>query len=137
MTDIDSFVSVEGKRKSKRSKMTEESLPVLLIVHGYSVSELGMYVSNHPVLDNVRGHFSANKRIGLFYTDEMHRILLEELREDIGQLGDSDDDDYSKVSTLYELFAGDLYGGRRPRRGEAYSATIHMHIEPARFRFLK
>ena len=136
MIEIDSFLPIEGKRKSKRIKM-EECLPVLLIVHGYSVSEIGMYVSDHPVLENVRGHFSANKRIELFYTDEMHKMLLEELRDDIGQLGDTDDDNYSKVSTLYTLFCGELYGGRKPKRGESYSATIHMYIEPARFRFMK
>lgn len=125
-------------RSSKRAKITVDShLPVLLFVYGFAIGEVQEFVSDHSILDGIVGHYSANKRIDLFFSDEMQAKLLEEISGDIGQMGSSDMDMYSKQAVLYELFKGPLYGGRAPRRGEQFRATITLHVEPARFRFMK
>lgn len=131
---------ITATRSSKRAKMSNGSLPdlpVLLVVYGYSIGEIGQFVSDHPVLDGAKGHYNANKRIDLFFTDEMQRTLLEDIGDDIGQMGADPLDEYSKQAVLYELFKGSMYGGRAPRRGEQYRATITLFVEPARFRFMK
>lgn len=136
MSDIESVSTIGGKKKSKRIKMTEPPL-VLLIIHGFSVSDIQMFVSDHSIFDNLTGFYKANNRIGRFYTDEMHQEILRELGDDIRQPGDDPLSDFSKQSALYELFVGPLRGGRAPRTTDCFTATIIMYIEPARLRFLK
>lgn len=123
-------------RSSKRVKMTEPHL-ALMIIHGFSTSDIQTFVSDHPMFHDLKGFYTANARIGRFYTDEMHQMLLEELGDDIRQLGDDPLSDFSKQSALYELFVGPLMGGRAPKTTDSFSTTIIMYIEPARFRFLK
>lgn len=138
MSESDGNTSVESRRTSKRMKKNPEKLPVLLIVFGFSISEIGQFVSDHPVLDGIKeGHYSANKRIDLFFTDDMQKTLLDDIGEDIGQLGADPLDDYSKQAVLFELFFGVAHGGRMPRRGEVFRSVITLHVEPARYRFLK
>lgn len=137
MSESDGNTSVESRRTSKRMKKYTEKLPILLIVYGYSISEIGQFVSDHPELDGIKeGHYSANKRLDLFFTDDMQKNLLEELGDDVKQLGPDEMDEYSKQSVLYELFTGELSGGRRPRRTETFRASIVLKVEPARFRFM-
>lgn len=111
--------------------------PVLLIVYGYSVSEVSFFVSDHSILDGISGYYSANKRINLFFSDDMQKTLLEDLGEDVRQLGDDPLSDFSKQSVLFELFTGDLYGGKKPTRGQNFRSTITLYVEPARFRLMK
>lgn len=96
-----------------------------------------MFVSDHPIFQDLKGFYKANARIGKFYTDEMHQTLLEEIGDDIRQLGDDPLSEFSKQSALFELFCGSMNGGRAPRTKDCFTATIIMYIEPARFRFLK
>lgn len=124
-----------GETKSKRIKLNVD--PVLLVVFGYSTDSICLYVSDHYILDGLNGHYSANKRIDAFYTEEMHRQLLDEIGEDIPQLGADTNDDFSKQSCLYELFHGDLHGGRKPKRGEVFRSTITLYVDPVRFKKMK
>ena len=121
---------------TKRAKTTE-NLPVLLIVYGFGNNEASFWASDHPVLDGIEGYFDANKRIGLFFSDEMQKTLLDDIGEDIGQLGPDPLDDYSKQAVLFEIFRGIAHGGRTPRRGEVFRSVITLYVEPARFRLMK
>lgn len=137
MSESDGNTSIESRRSSKRIKKNPDPHLALLIIHGYTASEIQTLVSDHPMFHDLKGFYTANARIGRFYTDEMHQALLEELGDDIRQLGDDPLSDFSKQSALYELFAGMMYGGRAPKNSDVFSTTIIMYIEPARFRFLK
>lgn len=123
-------------RNNKRMKM-DVTLPVLLIVYGYGSNEASFFVSDHPVLDGVEGYYTANARIGVFFSDTMSKILMEEIGDDVRELGPDENTDYAKQALLYQLFAGELHGGRAPRRKEKYRATIVLHVEPVRFRGMK